>query len=365
MSNHKLQTSVKSANKDKNKNSKSNVHQMQNGITTIRADKLYTKKFPKQKWIIQNLIPEYGLAILAGVPKIGKSWFALEVATSVATGKDFAGNNSWKVTKGSVLYFALEDHERRTQERLAKLTDMNASLKNLEFAYQVEPMNGNGISILNEHINLKPKIKLVIIDTLAKTRESQREKREGYQQDVEFTSRIQRLALDNKISILAVHHTRKREAKDPLVLVSGTYGITASADAIYVLNRGRNSDEAKLSVTGRDITEAEYALSCKDWKWRCKGLAETTMISNERKAIIRCLEENGPLIPKDIATKLGKNDGTIRKLLKSMLGDTQVYKLDGGMYSSSVKDTFSDQSPPSQPLRKKKRKKRKKIKLHL
>ena len=53
--------------------------------------------------------------------------------------------------------------------------------------------------------------------------------------------------------------------------MSGSQGIAGSADCVLVLSRKRHSDEAVLSVTGRDIAEAEYALNSDDGLWRLDG----------------------------------------------------------------------------------------------
>lgn len=53
--------------------------------------------------------------MLAGRPKLGKSWLALQLAqASACGGKVFEQS----VEPGPVLYIALEDSERRLQQRL-------------------------------------------------------------------------------------------------------------------------------------------------------------------------------------------------------------------------------------------------------
>ena len=41
--------------------------------------------------------------------------------------------------------------------------------------------------------------------------------------------------------------------------MSGTQGIAGAVDFVLALNRKRHADDAVLSVTGRDVIEAEYA----------------------------------------------------------------------------------------------------------
>ena len=56
--------------------------------------------FPDPKFIIPDTLPE-GLTILAGKPKMGKSWLALGWAVAVAAGTSAMGN----ITSGLVLIY--------------------------------------------------------------------------------------------------------------------------------------------------------------------------------------------------------------------------------------------------------------------
>ena len=53
----------------------------------------------------------------------------------------------------------------------------------------------------------------------------------------------------------------KAGSDDFLVTVSGTNGIAGAADAVLLLERGRNNADGVLHITGRDVEETDYALS--------------------------------------------------------------------------------------------------------
>ena len=74
--------------------------------------------FPEPRWIVPGIVPE-GTTILAGKPKMGKSWLALGTSVAVAAGGVALGTK--RVERGAVLYLALEDNPRRLQSRLKKL----------------------------------------------------------------------------------------------------------------------------------------------------------------------------------------------------------------------------------------------------
>ena len=82
------------------------------------AAELQRKTFPPVSYCVPDLIPE-GLTIIAGKPKIGKSWLALDICIAVAAGRFCLGER--KPVQGDVLYAAMEDNPRRLQRRIDKL----------------------------------------------------------------------------------------------------------------------------------------------------------------------------------------------------------------------------------------------------
>ncbi len=53
--------------------------------TSYTGDELSDAEFPDPVWLVPGLIP-VGLVVLAGRPKLGKSWMALQLAGAVASG---------------------------------------------------------------------------------------------------------------------------------------------------------------------------------------------------------------------------------------------------------------------------------------
>jgi AAA domain len=79
---------------------------------------LQRKEFPPMTYIVPSVIPE-GVTVLAGRPKIGKSWLALELCLGVSCDMPVLGNI--KAATGDALYLALEDNPRRLQRRIDKI----------------------------------------------------------------------------------------------------------------------------------------------------------------------------------------------------------------------------------------------------
>ena len=87
--------------------------------TAYRADELMAIEFPAPRWAVPGLIAE-GVTLLAGPPKVGKSWLLLSTALSIASGSQILGALNGQPPR-PVLYLALEDSDRRMKDRCAQL----------------------------------------------------------------------------------------------------------------------------------------------------------------------------------------------------------------------------------------------------
>src|SRR5258706_5099034 len=83
---------------------------------------LVTETFEPINWAVEGLLPE-GCILFAGRPKLGKSWFVLQLALAVASGENAFGH--FPVNRGDILYLALEDTRRRLQSRAKQLLGDN------------------------------------------------------------------------------------------------------------------------------------------------------------------------------------------------------------------------------------------------
>ena len=97
----------------------------------ITAGELMDKQFLPKPVIVEGMLPA-GTYILAGTPKIGKSFLMTQLCWSVAEGIPFLG---LATRKSTVLYLALEDTQERLQSRLARMfgTDWSGSEFHLLF----------------------------------------------------------------------------------------------------------------------------------------------------------------------------------------------------------------------------------------
>lgn len=290
------------------------------GTSTITAVDLMTKTFPAPRWAVEGFFPE-GVSLLVGPPKLGKSWLALDVAVAVAAGGRALGQIP--VDQGDVLYLALEDTQRRLQERLGLVLNGADAPARLEIATEWPTLLEGGGEQLDDWLDQHPEARLVIVDTFVKLRGASPGPRNSilYQLDYQAVGDLKRIADRHGVALIVIHHTRKAVADDPLDMVSGTNGLAGSADTVLILKRDIGRADATLYVRGRDVPEADHALrfdpvAC---TWSLIGDAAEYRLSAERQEILDVLRKAGEeLTPKRIATILGKTPESVRFLLHKM-----------------------------------------------
>lgn len=277
----------------------------------ISIQNLLSKKFPPIKWAVEQLLPA-GLVVLAGPPKSGKSWMALDLSYSIASGKPFL--DKFPTNSKTAVYFALEDSYRRLQKRFYEIVNKDYTKGAGLLIHDKLTCIGSGLETTLTDIIAKKNPGIIIIDTLAKVTPPN-SKGKDYINDYKLLGPLQRIALDNDITIVLVHHTRKMPAANEFDEISGTTAITGVADTLMLLKKtGR--DIGRLSVTGRDIESNQYELKFSKGKWSYSG---ESINPEEEKwqqiEQIHSLLEEGNTQTK-IAELLGVSQSFISKLIQ-------------------------------------------------
>lgn len=223
-------------------------------LSTINAEELLPFPLPPIRFIIDGLLPQ-GLHILAGAPKIGKSWLALTLCLCVAKGEPLW---SFAAQQCSVLYLCLEDSYQRIRCRLLDLTE--DAPDTLHFSIIAEQLHGGLEQQIERFLLEHPDTGLVVIDTLQRIRGSG-DSGNPYANDYRDIGALKALADKHRIAILLVHHIRKLKSDDPMDMISGTNGISGATDTNFVLMKtSRSKSTATLYCTGRDIEYRELNL---------------------------------------------------------------------------------------------------------
>jgi len=302
-------------------------------VKYLSATELMEKEFEPIRWTVPGLIPE-GLILLAGKPKVGKSWLALHLCHAVAFESGGYALGQIEVEPGKAVYYGLEDSERRLQERLKGISCGLPIPGNLFISNHLERLDAGGLEEIEAFLEDNPETRLVVIDTLARVKPRSRRNTDAYETDTEIMGGLQTLAMRRGITVLVVHHMRKnvKDADDVFDGVLGSTGLTGTADATVLVQRGRQSKEIVMHITGRDVEEQQLSVRfdlSDRVPFNLMGTTEEVHMSDTRKEILEYLEENGLTGPKELSKALGKNYNTTKVMLRKMLADGVIVSENG------------------------------------
>ena len=226
-------------------------------MPVVSMEDIYGMVFSPKEWIIKGILRS-GLYILAGAPKVGKSFLVGQIAYHVSTGRPLWG---YPVHRSPVLYMALEDDHQRLQERMFRMFGVE-STKDLYFSISAKNLREGLEEQIAGFVKDHPGTRLIIIDTLKKIRPGD-DDTYSYARDYADITQLKKIADDNGICLLLVHHTRKKEDEsDAFNTVSGTNGLTGAADGSFIFAKKRRTDsDAVLQFTGRDLQDQIFYLS--------------------------------------------------------------------------------------------------------
>ncbi len=316
------------------------------GPIGMDAADLLDLDLPPLRWIVPDLIPE-GTTILAAPPKVGKSCLVYQVAVEASIGGDLLGR---RVTPGSVLYLALEDGKRRGQVRLrAVLAGRTMPRGRCEIRWNA-PAIGQGLEEeIGAWVEDHPDAVMVAIDTLGKVKPPGSGKgRNAYDVDVEMFTRLHGMFKDTQVGLLIVHHAKKGSEDDFLSKVSGTYGITGSADTTILIERKREDQFGQIHVTGRDVADASIPARFDGLLWLdAPDVSSLRFEGNETYWFL--LDSDRPWMPTALAGQLETTPDAMKKRLRTLEGSGLVIRVEGGYTTNTVRLQTKSRNPLSVP----------------
>ena len=269
--------------------------------------------------LIEGFIPRFGLGLLGGRPKDGKTWFACEVALSVVTGQALGG---WLRVNhpGRVHLWALEDQFPITKDKVTKLLRgaHPDGLRDLRvFAEMPQPILRGGDQLIRAALQEHP-AELVILDSLFKLSGASQPQYDISQRDYDVIDRVRAIAIDHKCCVLVIMHTKKGAGGgNPIENLLGTSGTPAAADVVAELKRFRQG--GKLTVVGRCVPMNDFDLvwhgGPDEWGWTIQAEGEQAGMGETSEEVLAYLEAQGSSKPSVVATALRKPFGAVWQAL--------------------------------------------------
>ena len=294
------------------------------------AADLQGMKFPPIAWVVPGILPE-GLTILAGKPKLGKSWLALDMALAVAGGGSVLGR---ECDPGPALYLGLEDNQRRLQRRLNRIEPHLEWPANLELNTRWPRLDQGGLKAVGQWIKTRDGAKLVIVDTLAVVRPQGKAHDTLHTNDYAALRGLHQLASDTGVAIMVVHHLRKADSDDPFDSVSGSTGLTGAADTTLILTRREGEGGCVLYGRGRDLEDFETGLEFDTFacRWRDLGDPVEAFAGDTRQAIFAAIRA-GHTVAGNIVSETGLEQDNVYQTLGRMVRSGDLIKEKRGLYS--------------------------------
>jgi RecA-family ATPase len=268
--------------------------------------------------------------VIAAPPKAGKSMLMYQIAVEIVCPN---GHVLGKDTETRpVLYFALEDSERRAHERISNLLKGRThGLRNLTIATSAPALGGPLETEIDGWLTSHPR-GVVIVDVLSKVRTIGRASGNAYDEDYASIAALHSVVKAHSgATVLLVTHDRKQGAEDWMTRVTGTRGVTGVADFVIFIQRARGETYGKIHVSGRDIEDNTYEVEFTGRGWQLADVqTQIGRLSPTRQTIFNWLIENGPAHQKEIAEGTGLTKDVVDQRVRDMAKDGQIVSVPAG-----------------------------------
>ena len=233
-------------------------------------------------WLVPDLFTSNELFGIFAPPRAGKSLFCLGLAKAIASGTKFLDR---PCQQGKVIYICKEDPDDKVKERVIAQGWTKEEMDN------VLVQNDFTIDELPDLIAYVKYAKpaLIIFDTLSRVQTSNN--RENSAEIADVLAPLQKLAQDENVCIIVVHHTRKGNFDDVDVLdifdtIRGSGAIRATCRGTAVI--AKSKEGFRLAVeNGRTATQdLKVHLNPADLTWRLNGFWHPPSVDKSQKDIV-------------------------------------------------------------------------------
>lgn len=290
------------------------------------------------KWFAPSFLRE-GLGLLVGLPQVGKTPLAIQLAIAIATGTKWMGRVQCQQAK--VLFLGVE----YTQQEIIPLLDISRCGMDIprgqlvwktmedEFPRETEA----ALTELEWYIRVLG-VGVIIIDVLTAFLPPEKFKQNQYRGDYTELKPYHRLASLHQAAILGTWHGSKRET-DPRIMYNGGVGlwaVPASRMSLYTDQENR----VRISSFPRMEDRVDWALTQEKTnggrKWIVADAAPEPLMSEVERIIWRWLKANADMAnakqPATIADMTSVPYNTVKGTLRRMFDKNLIHQGTGGGY---------------------------------
>ncbi len=287
-------------------------------------------------WLIRDLWAYQAVGLIGGAPKSCKSWLALEMALSVASGRPCLGHFQPLIT-GPVLLYAAEDSPRQVRLRLEGLAQARSfDFTSLDVRLILEPTVR--LDLPKDKKRLESALaahrpRLLILDPLVRLHRID----ENSSADVSaLLADLRSLQRQFEVAIVLVHHTRKANGEATGQALRGSGDLHAWGDSNLYLRR--NAQDLVLCMEHRWARSGDpLALRLVDEvgppRLEVLGPAAAVETSDLAEQILAILRDRGCPVPQeDLRDLLKVRNQRLTDVLRQLRAAGRVSRGAGGWY---------------------------------
>lgn len=303
---------------------------------------------PPIEYIVEDMIARGSCSLLIGKPKSYKTSIMLQIATALSGNpKLLDGWASFKklAKVGRAAFIDLEQNNRIFFEQITRMGTTKVAANFVRIT-AFPKLDEDGVAVLRAMVT-KEKFSFVIIDSLARVKPDPKRGGSIFADDAAVMQRLTNLAHELNVHILVVAHAGKRDASDnPMEMIAGTNGLTASVDDVFVWFTPANGDAGgvkrrNLFMSGRNIRRPGTYVFEKldtDALFTMRGSEDVFVRGETKRRIIGLLGGGAAMTPNQLAQSLGRDRANVHRALDSLVAEKYVQRLDGGKYSTKTGD---------------------------
>ncbi len=301
-----------------------------------------------QKWLIEDLWTASSVGWVAGQPKSFKSWLALEMAVSVASGTPCLGR--FKVhDRGKVLIYLAEDSLAAVRERLDALSKRHdLAIDDLDI--DVITASRMRLDLRRDQVRLQKTVRtlsprLLILDPLVRIPGADENSSAEISSLLAYLRLLQR---EFSVSLVVVHHVRKSAAPSQAAGqgLRGSGDLHAWSDAALYLKR--KSEDVLVTVEHRSApAPSSFALRlvADDGPPYLETVEVSTAgVAHEHSVeerVLEMLESSAPLTRSVLREKVSVRNERLGQALERLLEGGSIERTSEGWQLSG-----SDRSVP-------------------
>ena len=220
------------------------------------SEELESYDIPVEPWLIEKLIRPGSINILAGQRATAKSWIALALGYSLASGKALFGKHASEQSR--VLYLDKENSypELKSRQKMVMTGLELAGRVNIAFLSETSCKLDNLRDLMEiERFVLENQIKLIIADTyrrFIKFKENDADEVSKF-----FVDDLKPFCQRTGCAVLLVHHVKKGESSgDEMDMLRGSSDLANYVDSIFQIKR-RGSMITFMQTKNRNAKEIE------------------------------------------------------------------------------------------------------------